>query len=194
LFCVFDAKNPFKFYIDVFWGVSMAQLTPLLSAEEIEAKVAAVAREISRDYKDSDLVLVGVLNGAFIFMADLARSIENSVAVDFIRISSYGSGDTSSGEHKLTKPLELDIEGKDVIIVEDIVDSGLTMKFLTDYFQTLSPRSVEICAMIDKSERRETPIDIKYACFRVPEGFLVGYGLDFDEKYRSLPGIYTLQP
>ena len=172
----------------------MAQLTPLLSAQDIEAKVAALAREISQDYKDSDLVVIGVLNGAFIFMADLVRFMEKSVSVDFIRVSSYGAGDTSSGQHRLTKPLEIDIKGKDVLIVEDIVDSGLTMRFLKDYFQKFSPRSIEICAMIDKKERRETPIDIKYACFDVEKGFLVGYGLDFDENYRSLPGIYTLQP
>ncbi|MBI9076184.1 MAG: hypoxanthine phosphoribosyltransferase [Desulfatibacillum sp.] len=172
----------------------MAQLTPLLSAQDIEAKVAAVARKISQDYKDSELVVIGVLNGAFIFMADLVRHIEKPVGVDFVRVSSYGSGDTSSGKHRLTKPLEIDIKGKDVLIVEDIVDSGLTMDFLKAYFQNFSPRSIEICAMIDKSQRRETPISIKYVCHKVEEGFLVGYGLDFDENYRSLPGIYTLKP
>ncbi len=172
----------------------MARLTPLLTTQEISAKVAAIARDISADYQDSNLVLVGVLNGAFIFMADLVRHMEKSVKVDFIRVSSYGSGDTSSGKHRLTKPLEVDIEGKDVLIVEDIVDSGLTMAFLKEYFQSFSPRSVEICTMIDKKERRETPVSIKYACHRVEEGFLVGYGLDFDEDYRTLPGIYTLKP
>jgi hypoxanthine phosphoribosyltransferase len=171
----------------------MADLIPVLSKEEIEAAVANLAKKISADYKNRELVLVGVLKGAFVFLADLCRQLTIEVKVDFVRLASYGKKRSSSGEVRLTKELEIDIKSKDVLIVEDIIDTGFSLTFLVDYLNAFKPRTVRICTMIDKRQRRETDIRIDYAAHVVDEGFLVGYGLDYAEAYRNLPAVYDLK-
>lgn len=171
----------------------MPEFLPVLSQEAIEKLVTDMGRRISADYADRELVLIGVLKGAFVFLADLIRRLDIPVAVDFVGTSSYGSQTVSSGRIELTKPVSVALQGKDVLIVEDIVDTGLTLAYLIAYVQSLGACSVNICAMIDKYERRQTPVDVQYACHRTDVGFLVGYGLDYDERYRELPGIYHLQ-
>jgi len=164
----------------------------LFSRREIQQKIKELARTISTDYKKEELVLVGVLKGAFVFMSDLARNLTIPVKLDFVRLASYGSQSKSQGKVRLTKSIELPIRDKHILIVEDIVDTGLTLKFLQDFLKKENPKSVRICALIDKSERREVPIVVDYVGFSIPKGFVVGYGLDFDEQYRHLPGLYHL--
>ena len=171
----------------------MPDLIPVLSKEEIEVAVANLAKKISADYKNRELVLVGVLKGAFVFLADLCRHLTIEVKVDFVRLASYGMNRSSSGEVRLTKELEIDIQNKDVLIVEDIIDTGLSLTFLVDYLKSFKPRAVRICTMIDKRQRRETDIRIDYAAHVVDKGFLVGYGLDYAEIYRNLPAVYDLK-
>ena len=171
----------------------MPDLIPVLSKEEIEAAVANLAKKLSADYENRELVLVGVLKGAFVFLADLIRHLTIEVKVDFVRLASYGAGRSSSGKVRLTKELEIDIRNKDVLIVEDIVDTGLSLTFLVDYLNTFKPRTVRICTMIDKRERRETGIRVDYAASVVEKGYLVGYGLDYAENYRNLPAVYDLK-
>ena len=171
----------------------MPQIIPVFKKDEIELKISEIAEQISHDYASADLVLVGVLKGAFIFMADLIRELTIPVKIDFVRVSSYGSGTETSGEIRLAQDLETDIEDKDVLIVEDIVDTGLTLSRLVEHFGAFGPRSVRICALVDKKERRKMKIDISYACCVVDEGFLVGYGLDYAENYRHLPDICHLK-
>jgi len=165
----------------------------ILSRQEIQARVKALGRVISGDYQGRKLVLIGVLNGAFIFMADLARAINLELEVDFIRVASYGQSASSSGKISLSKDVEMDMAGKDVLLVEDIIDSGRTLAYLKDYFRQYRPASVKICALIDKKERREVEIETDYVGFDVAEGFLVGYGLDFAEQYRHFPDVYHLE-
>jgi hypoxanthine phosphoribosyltransferase len=172
----------------------MPDLTPVLKKERIDAQIRAVARRISTDYQTRDLILIGVLKGAFIFLADLIRQLSIPAKVDFVRVSSYGAGTSSSGKIKLTKEIETDVKGRDVLIVEDIVDTGLSLVYLIDYLTALGAGSVKICTMIDKRERRQVSVDVAYACHVVNEGFLVGFGLDFNEDYRGLPEIYHLNP
>lgn len=171
----------------------MPELIPILNKTEIEERVEAIARRISADYRDGDLILIGVLKGAFVFLSDLMRHLTIPVKIDFVHASSYGDATTSSGNIQLIKGVDLDIKNKDVLIVEDIVDSGLTLSYLIEYLKSFGPRSVKICTMIDKHERRQTRVTVDYACRQVEEGFLVGYGLDFAEDYRELPGIYHLK-
>ncbi len=170
----------------------MAELIPVLNEDEIKKMVADVAQKISDDYKNSELVLIGVLKGAFVFMADLIRKITIPVKIDFVGISSYGSNTVSSGKINLTRDIETNIKNKDVLIVEDIVDTGLTLKYLIDYLKSFDPKSVKICTLLDKYERRETEIEVAYPCHRIEEGFIVGYGIDYAEDYRNLPAIYHL--
>ena len=171
----------------------MPDLIPVLSKEEIDAAVANLAKKLSADYENHELVLVGVLKGAFVFLADLIRHLTINVKVDFVRLASYGKKRSSSGEVRLTKELEIDIQNKDVLIVEDIVDTGLSLTFLVDYLTAFKPRTVRICTMIDKRERRETDIRVDYAACVVEKGYLVGYGLDYAEIYRNLPAVYDLK-
>lgn len=171
----------------------MRVLVPVLTKNAIDKKVAEVARKISDDYKGKDLVLVGILKGAFVFMSDLMRCLTVPVKLDFVCASSYGTGTTTSGNIKLTKELGLDIKGKDVLIIEDIVDTGLTLAYIIDYLESFGPASVKVCALLDKRERRKAEIKIDYSCHVVGEGFLVGYGLDYAEEYRNLPEIYHLK-
>jgi len=171
----------------------MPELIPVLKREDIEESTASVARQISAAYKGRTLVLVGVLKGAFIFMADLARRLTIPVEIDFVRAASYGSGTISCGKIELTKEIDINIEGKDVLIVEDIVDSGLTLTYIVNYLKTLKPATVRVCTLLDKLERRQSKVKVDYACHTIEKGFLVGYGLDYDEAYRELPAIYHLK-
>lgn len=171
----------------------MPDLIPVLNKDDIAEKVAAVARRISIDYKDRDPIFIGVLKGAFIFLSDLVRNLTIPVKVDFIGVSSYRSGTSSTETIRVTKEIEIDLKGKEVLIVEDIVDTGLTLTFLIDYIKSFNPWNVSVCAMIDKRERRQADVEIDYVCQVVNEGFLVGYGLDYAEEYRGLPEIYQLK-
>lgn len=164
------------------------------SPEQIAERVAAIATEIDVRYGFEPVLAVCVLKGAFIFFADLCRALRNPLLEqDFVRVSSYGSGNVSSGAPRLTRDLELSPHGRHVIIVEDIVDSGHTMDFLLRELAAREPLSIAVATLLDKKERREKDIPLDYRCFESPPGFFVGYGLDYDEKYRGLPGIYNLQ-
>lgn len=163
-----------------------------IAQDEIQKRIHALAAQIRSDYRGKDLLLVGVLKGAFIFLADLVRSLDLPLEVDFIRIASYGASTESSGGITLSKDLECSIEDRDVLVVEDIVDTGVTMRWLLAHLQCRHPRSVKICALIDKYERRTVEVPVHYTGFRIPSGFVVGYGLDFAEKYRGLQGIYEV--
>ena len=171
----------------------MPELIPVLKKDEIDKMVATVAARISADYGGRDLVVVGVLKGAFIFLSDLIRQISIPLKIDFIGVSSYGSRTFSSEDIQLTKDLEVDIHGKDVLVVEDIVDTGITLVYIVDYLKSLNPKSVKVCALIDKHERRKVQVSIDYACHVLTEGFCVGYGLDYAGDYRNLPEIYHLK-
>jgi len=171
----------------------MPELIPVLNKNDIDNMVARVARKISSDYQDHELILIGILKGAFVFLSDLVRHITIPVKLDFIRVCSYGSGVSSSGNIRLIKEIEMDVNNKDVLLVEDIVDTGLTLSYIIDYLKTFNPKTVKICALINKHERRDTNVKIDYACHEVTEGFLVGYGLDYNEDYRNLAGIYHLK-
>ncbi len=171
----------------------MPELIPVFTKDEIKSMVLSIAEKISSDYQSGEIILIGVLKGAFIFLSDLIRHLTIPVAIDFVGTSSYESGTSSSGDIRLTKEVSVDLKHKDVIIVEDIVDTGLTLTYLIDYIKSFGPRSVKICALIDKQERREADIRIDYPCYSINKGFLVGYGLDFNENYRGLSGIYQLK-
>ncbi|HHU69166.1 MAG TPA: hypoxanthine phosphoribosyltransferase [Thermoanaerobacterales bacterium] len=166
----------------------------LIPSIEIKAKTKELGRRISEDFKGKDIVLVGILKGAVVFMADLMREIDAHVDIDFMEVSSYGSSTKSSGAVRILKDLDLDIEGKNVIIVEDIVDSGLTLNYLTKLLSSRCPACVKVCVLLDKPERRDVKVKIDYEGFRIPNEFVVGYGLDYDGKYRNLPDICILSP
>ncbi len=174
-------------------GYSMPELTEILSRVDIGKIVSRMAMRISDDYRGGNLVLVGALKGAFMFVADLSRCLDIPSQIGFIGVSSYGADTESSGKITVTKELDVDIEGKDVLIVEDIVDTGRTLRFVFDYLKAFGPRTLKVCSLIDKKERRELDVVVDYACHEVSEGFLVGYGLDHDENYRNLPAIYHLK-
>lgn len=171
----------------------MADRKIVLTDEKIKERVRELGREISRDFRDRELLLIGVLNGAFIFMADLAREIDLPVQIDFIRVASYGSYSSPSATLSFTKDAELPLAGKHVLIVEDIIDTGRTLSHIKEHFTGQGAQSVSVCALIDKKERREAEVAADYVGFEVARGFLVGYGLDFAEKYRNLPQIYHLE-
>jgi len=166
----------------------------LFSEDELRERVAQLGAEITRDYAGKRPVLVSILRGSFIFMADLAREIKLPVTVDFMAVSSYGSSTASSGQVEIKKDLSDTVEGRDIILVEDILDSGNTLYYLRDMLQARHPASVRICALLDKPERRVKDIHADYRGFEIPDAFVVGYGLDFDEKYRNLPYIGVLKP
>ncbi len=168
-------------------------LTPFIPAKEIHAIVKNLADRISQDYSGQELILVCILKGAFMFLADLIRHLKIPVRVDFVRLASYGSGTKTSGLVEITKDIETPIEGKDVLIVEDIVDSGRTLRFLKERLELSRPRSVKICALMDKKSRREVPIDVDYVGKEIENVFVVGYGIDFNERFRHLPEIYYVR-
>ncbi len=167
----------------------------LLSEEELKGIVKRLGAEITKDYKDKKLVLVSVLKGSVIFMADLMREIKIPCTIDFMSVSSYGSGTKTSGVVKIIKDLDTDVvEGSDLLIVEDILDSGVTLEYLIKILSARNPKSVKICTLLDKPERRKANVKADYAGAQIPDAFVVGYGLDFDEKYRNLPFIGALKP
>lgn len=166
----------------------------LIPAEEIQTKLDEVAAAISDDYAGQEVLLVGVLKGALLVLADLARRLDISSSVDFMAVSSYGSATSSSGVVRILKDLDTDIEGKHVLIVEDIVDSGLTLDYLLKNLRSRHPASVEVVTLLTKPSRREVDLPVRYTGFEVPDVFVVGYGLDFAERYRTLPCIATLKP
>lgn len=167
----------------------------LLEPERIQQRVRELAQQISHDYADADdLLLVGVLKGSVMFMVDLARSLQRDIALDFIAISSYGAATKTSGVVRVLKDLETDIGGRHVIIVEDIVDSGLTLAYLRESLQRRNPASLRICSLLNKPNRRRSDVTIDYRGFDIPDEFVVGYGLDFAEHYRNLPYIGVLRP
>lgn len=166
----------------------------LLSEEELKERVAQLGAQISADYAGKEPVLVSVLRGSYIFMADLTRAIDCMCQVDFMAVSSYGSGTASSGQVNILKDLSDSIEGKDIIVVEDILDSGNTLFYLMQVLQARHPASIRLCTLLDKPSRRVKPIKADYSGFEVPDAFVVGYGLDYDERYRNLPYIGVLKP
>lgn len=171
----------------------MPKLTPVITEEEIKEQIIRVAGEIETDYEGKKPVLIGVLKGSFIFTADLSRALSIPNQVDFIGASSYGSSTSTSGEVEITKDVGLDIKNKDVIVLEDIVDTGLTLIRIIEYLKRFNPASIKVCALLNKHERRAAEITVDYECFAIPKGFLVGYGLDYAEDYRNLPAIFNLE-
>ena len=169
-------------------------LNRLLTAEEITSMVKKLADQISQDYVGKELILVCILKGAFMFLSDLTRHLKIPVKIDFVRLASYGSGMKSSVNIEITKDIELPIEGKDVLIIEDIIDSGHTLQFLKDRLTLSNPLSVKICALLDKKARREVEMEADYLGIDVEDIFIVGYGIDFNENYRHLPEIYYVTP
>ncbi|WP_457552895.1 hypoxanthine phosphoribosyltransferase [Desulfobacula sp.] len=170
----------------------MSEFIPLIEEPELKRQIQKTGQKISRDYKGKDLVLVGVLKGSFIFLADLTRQISIDHEIDLIGTSSY-EGTSSTGQILFTKQPDLELEGRDVLLVEDIVDTGNTLLKIIEFMTLLHPRSIKICTLIDKQERRKVKIDVDYSCFSLNKGFIVGFGLDYNEKYRNLPAIYDLK-
>jgi hypoxanthine phosphoribosyltransferase len=164
----------------------------LIPAEQIASRIREMGAEIVRDYPDGNLHLICILKGGCFFLADLSRAIQRDVVVDFMGISSYGKGKTSSGEVRVTKDLDCSLEGDDVLIVEDIVDSGVTLNYLIHVLEQRRPRSIRIAALLDKPERRLRPVHVSYVGFRIPDKFVVGYGLDHAERYRNLKDVCVL--
>jgi hypoxanthine phosphoribosyltransferase len=165
----------------------------LVSQEDLERRVRELGAEISRDYEGKELFLVGVLKGAVFFLSDLMRALEVPCEVDFMAVASYGSSTDSSGVVRILKDLDATIEGKDVLIVEDIIDSGLTLSYLLRTLKARDPRSLEVCALLTKPERREVDLPIRYTGFEIPNKFVIGYGLDHAERYRNLPYVAVLE-
>jgi hypoxanthine phosphoribosyltransferase len=170
----------------------MPEFIPLISRQTIQNRVRKIGKQISRDYQGKNLILTGILKGAFMFMADLSRQIDVDHDIDFIGASSY-EGTHSTGQIVFTKQPDLEYRNRDILLVEDIVDTGNTLTKIMEFIQLLNPNSVAICTLIDKHERRKNAIPVKYACFSLEKGFIVGYGLDYDEKYRNKPEIYDLK-
>lgn len=166
----------------------------LFSQEQLARRVDEIAEEISRDYAGKEIMLVSVLRGSFIFMADLCRRIKVPCTVDFMAVSSYGAGTSSTGQVQITKDLSGDIAGKHLIVVEDILDSGNTLSYLLNVLEQRQPASIRLCTLLNKPERRVKPVKLHYSGFTVPDAFVVGYGLDYAEQYRSLPYIGVLKP
>jgi len=179
--------------------MTMAELTRgvskvLLEEEAVAARVAELGSDVSTDYADKDLLLVGVLKGAVFFMADLMRRLTIPCEVDFMAISSYGASTDSSGVVRILKDLDINIEGRDVLVVEDIIDSGLTLSYLMRMLESRNPASLEVCALLTKPARREIDVPVRYTGFEIPNEFVIGYGLDFGERYRNLPYVAVLDP
>jgi len=172
--------------------VSEPEKKLVISQSQIEARVKELARELSRTYEGQEVVLVGVLNGVFMFLSDLVKEMTIPLKVDFVRLASYGSGSVSSGQVEMKKDVEQDLEGKHVLIVDDIADGGLTLDFLKKHLAEKKPASIRVCVLLDKKERRSVPVEIDFTGFQVDQGFLVGYGLDYNEKYRYFRDIYHL--
>jgi hypoxanthine phosphoribosyltransferase len=166
----------------------------LITGEQIQSKVRSLGEQITADYAGRDLLMVGVLKGAFVVMADLSRHVRLPLEFDFMAVSSYGAATQTSGVVRILKDLDHEIENRHVLLVEDIVDSGLTLNYLLKNLRSRHPASLEVCALMHKTEAQQVPLDIRYTGFAIPSVFVVGYGLDFDERYRNLPFVGTLRP
>lgn len=166
----------------------------LISRDEIAKRIKEVAAEIDRDYNGEPVLLVGILKGSVVFFADLVRELSLPASMDFMAISSYGAGTTSTGEVKMLKDLDKSISGKNVLVVEDIIDSGNTLSYLKRLLLSRGPKSLKICTLLDKPDRRKVELPVDYCCFQIPDEFVVGYGLDYDELYRGEKDIYILSP
>ncbi len=175
-------------------GVEDAVGEILIEADALQARIAELGVEVSREYEGRDLLLVGVLKGAVFFMADLMRELTVPCEIDFMAISSYGAGTDSSGVVRILKDLDANISGRDVLVVEDIIDSGLTLSYLMRSLKARKPASLEICALLTKPGRREIDVPVKFVGFEIPNRFVIGYGLDFAERYRNLPYVAVLHP
>ena len=171
----------------------MTRMKVLISRDELKAKTEELAAQISKDYEDKELLLVGVLKGGFMFLSDLARAISIPVSLDFISVSSYGNSTVSSGVVRILKDIDYDITGKHVLIVEDLIDTGLTLTYLKDLFGAKHCASVRICTILDKPERRKVSLEPDYRGIVIPDEFVVGYGLDYAEKYRNLPDVCVVE-
>lgn len=171
----------------------MPKISVLVSREEIKAKTQELAKRISKDYEGKDLLLVSVLKGGFIFLADLCRAIEIDVSIDFISVSSYGNSTVSSGVVRILKDIDYDITGKHILIVEDLIDTGLTLTYLKDLFAAKHCASVKVCTILDKPSRRKAPLEVDYQGIVIPDKFVIGYGLDYAEKYRNLPDVCVIE-
>lgn len=168
-------------------------LKTMISGEQIQQRIREMGAAISRDYAGRPLHLVCILKGASVFLADLLRSLELDISIDFIAVSSYKKGTTTTGEVQLTKDLDFPLQGRDVLIVEDIVDTGLTLNYLYHLLESRGPRSLKIATLLDKPSRRIEPVEVQYVGFEIPDAFVVGYGLDYGERYRQLPEVCVLQ-
>lgn len=168
------------------------RLNTLIGQEELRKRITELAKEIGRDYAGRDLLLIAVLKGSFVFLADLIRELDYNVALDFMGTSSYGASTQSSGEVRITKDLEQSVSGRHVLLVEDIVDTGLTLRYLVDTLRARQPASLKVCVLLDKPARRRVRIGLDYYGFIIPNAFVVGYGLDYQEKYRGLPYVGVL--
>ena len=166
----------------------------LLSAEEIQARTAELGAQISRDFDGREPLFVGVLKGCFVFMADLMRSVTIPCSVDFMAVSSYGGGTSTSGKVRMLKDVSVDLRGRHVVILEDILDSGVTLSHVCAHLREMGPASLKICTLLDKPSRRQTDVKADYVGFTIPNEFVVGYGLDYDEHYRNLPDVCILSP
>lgn len=165
----------------------------LITEEKIKEKVKEMGQNISEDYRDKNLYMIGILKGSVIFLADLVRALSIPVKMDFIAVSSYGASTKTSGVVRILKDLETDLSDKDVLIVEDIIDTGLTLSYLIDNLRSRNPKSIKICTFLDKPSRRKAPITVDYNGFEIPDEFVVGYGLDYNEEFRNLPYIGVVQ-
>jgi hypoxanthine phosphoribosyltransferase len=166
----------------------------LIERDRLQRRIVELGEEISQDYTGRDLLLIGVLKGAVFFMADLMRKLSIPCEIDFMAISSYGAATDSSGVVRILKDLDINIEGRHVLVVEDIIDSGLTLSYLVRMLESREPASLEVCALLTKPERREIEVDVRYTGFEIPNRFVIGYGLDFAERYRNLPYVAVLHP
>jgi hypoxanthine phosphoribosyltransferase len=173
--------------------VSQPQPKILISRDEIAKAVNRLACEIKRDYQGKQPLLIGVLKGSFVFMADLIRQLDLPLELELVRLSSYGAARESSGKVRVIQGVKTPIKGRDVLVIEDIVDTGITISFLLDYLKKKKPASLKLCALTDKPSRHRVPVSIDYLGFTVPDKFIVGYGIDFDERFRNLPHIYALE-
>ena len=173
--------------------MSDSKLRVLITADQIQARIEELGEKISKDYPTGNLYMIGILKGAVFFLTDLARAMKREVFLDFMGISTYGRGKTSSGEVRVTKDLDVSLEGMDVLIVEDIVDSGVTLNYLIHVLEQRKPRSIRIAALLDKPERRLRPVHVSYVGFQIPDEFVIGYGLDYAERYRTLRDICVLE-
>ena len=167
----------------------MGEIKVLISEEELQKRVKEIANQIQEEYKGKELILICILKGSIFFTVDLAKNISGDVKIEFIRVSSYNDGTESSGEIKMKLDLKDSIQGKDVIVIEDIIDTGRTLSYLIEYLKMKKPNSVKLCALLDKPDRRTIDVKVDYTGFQIPDKFVVGYGLDYDENYRNLPYV-----